>query len=163
MFTGLLNLEKLDLSHCMITNIQLNSFAYLTKLKTLNLGYNHLYELTPDHFSILKNLNELQLQECSIQEIGPDTFAELNELKILGIASNNIRNLNKRALKGLENLTDLTLDYRPDLSINLFEDLRSLEILEFEYKSELWPIRSEYDVSRAFNLNPNVVIQFQEV
>ena len=144
----------------MITNIEPSSFIHVTNLKTLNLGYNHLRKLTPEIFSGLKKLIELELQECSIEEIVPGSFADLSELKILGIAANNIEGLNKNSLKGLKNLEDLSVDYRPDVDINAFEDLACLMFLNFEYKTEMRPLGNQDEISRMFNLNPNVLIEY---
>ncbi len=57
LFTGLDQLEKLDLSHCMITSIESESFKCVTNLKELDLKFNYIMEIDSTTFKCLVNLD----------------------------------------------------------------------------------------------------------
>ena len=59
---GLTSLYKLQLRHNYIGTIDLHAFLGVTKLKILDLSYNHLYYLLPATFEDTPQLRSLYLQ-----------------------------------------------------------------------------------------------------
>jgi len=125
-FSGLANLEYLDLSVNSMTTLQNGTFNGLTALKTLYLHYNQLGGAPPlgalpqQVFFGLTNLETLHLMNNALRTFGPDPFQGTtkivnlylhNDINTSGYSQNNFSAapLPADAFKGLTELRNLAL------------------------------------------------------
>lgn len=90
------NLQFLDISKNQI-NVIKNPNEISQNLKTLNLNYNHLTEISA--FVLPRNLEDLYLQSNLIEKISPYTFLKKPFLKTVDLKHNKIAHLNENALR----------------------------------------------------------------
>jgi Leucine-rich repeat (LRR) protein len=90
------NLQFLDISKNQI-NVIKNPNEISQNLKTLNLNYNHLTEISA--FVLPRNLEDLYLQSNLIEKISPYTFIKKSFLKTVDLKHNKIAHLNENALR----------------------------------------------------------------
>lgn len=155
MFRGLVCLEKLELTHCMLTEC-CRSFVTLTNLKELDLRYNYLMNIDTDTFKGLVNLERLDLQDCSVNKIAPGSFKECTKLRWLCLVRNEVECLGSSVFEGLDSLNELRLDFRLDISLNAFAGLDNLRSLGFIRREDVLPQRNEKEIKRVFNLGADV-------
>ncbi|XP_056390968.1 vasorin isoform X2 [Hyla sarda] len=92
-----------------ISSIEENSFSGLWDLQLLDLSHNKLSNLPGGVFKRLTNLSNLDLSSNQITEISAETFQGLSRLERLYLSENNIRSIHPDAFRGLENLLELKL------------------------------------------------------
>lgn len=134
-FTGLENLQNLDLSYNRISGETLQGVLVGKKaageeryeplpIRVLNLGHNNITALEPSVLAHLQYLRDLHLDYNPIATVG-DSFSqalrELTELKLLSLAGTKLTSLPKDAFAGLQ-LTTLLLNgnqftHVPDLKV----------------------------------------------
>jgi Leucine-rich repeat (LRR) protein len=90
------NLQFLDISKNQI-NVIKNPNEISQNLKTLNLGYNHLTEISA--FVLPRNLEDLYLQRNLIEKISPYTFLKKPYLKTVDMKHNKITHLSENSLR----------------------------------------------------------------
>lgn len=90
------NLEFLDISKNQI-NVIKNPNEISQNLKTLNLNYNHLTEISA--FVLPRNLEDLYLQRNLIEKISPYTFLRKPFLKMVDLRHNKIVHLSEDSLR----------------------------------------------------------------
>ncbi|CAL9090967.1 unnamed protein product [Musa acuminata var. zebrina] len=84
MFTNLIHLRILHLSHCRIQRLP-NTIARLVSLRYLNLSYTEIQSL-PKYLSNLQNLKILKLAHCEEFRKLPESIHKLRKLQILKLA-----------------------------------------------------------------------------
>ncbi|XP_063286635.1 vasorin [Pelobates fuscus] len=89
-FSGLLDLQLLDLSHNMLSSLPGGVFRSLGNLSNLDLSSNKLKEIAADTFQGLGRLERLYLNENSIHSIHPDAFKGLESLLELKLKGNQL-------------------------------------------------------------------------
>ncbi|XP_078664119.1 uncharacterized protein LOC144907189 [Branchiostoma floridae x Branchiostoma belcheri] len=109
MFTGLRNLDILQVNDNDIIDIQAGTFATMPQLTNLELSRNKLTHLGFNMFKGLENLRQLDLMFNNINEISAGTFEATSNLKSLYLSHNNLTNLRFNMLRGLPNLQTITL------------------------------------------------------
>ncbi|XP_069840232.1 vasorin [Dendropsophus ebraccatus] len=92
-----------------ISSIEESSFTGLWDLQLLDLSHNKLSNLPGGVFKRLTNLSNLDLSSNQITEISAETFQGLSRLERLYLSENNIRSIHPDAFRGLENLLELKL------------------------------------------------------
>lgn len=90
------NLQFLDISKNKI-NVIKNPNEISQNLKTLNLNYNHLTEISA--FVLPRNLEDLYLQRNLIEKISPYTFLKKPFLKTVDLKHNKIAHLSVNSLR----------------------------------------------------------------
>lgn len=90
------NLQFLDISKNQI-NVIKNPNEISQNLKTLNLNYNHLTEISA--FVLPRNLEDLFLQRNLIEKISPYTFLKKPFLKTVDLKHNKIAHLSENSLR----------------------------------------------------------------
>lgn len=90
------NLQFLDISKNQI-NVIKNPNEISQNLKTLNLNYNQLTEISA--FVLPRNLEDFYLQSNLIEKISPYTFLKKPFLKTVDLKNNKIAHLNENALR----------------------------------------------------------------
>lgn len=106
-FQGLLNLDKLTLSHNRINHVSAEAIAALPRLEHLDLSRNMIKVLATGNFPLV------------------------NILKVLNLEANRIAEIQRNALNGLVQLTDLKLKGNNLVSVTaeIFQRMRQLKKL----------------------------------
>ncbi|KAM3916340.1 vasorin [Leptodactylus fuscus] len=101
--------EHLYLFQNGISSVEESSFSGLLDLQLLDLSHNRLTNLPGGVFKRLTNLSNLDLSANQITEISAETFQGLRRLERLYLSENHIRSIHPEAFRGLENLLELKL------------------------------------------------------
>lgn len=133
---GLTSLYKLQLRHNYIGTIDLHAFLGVTKLKILDLSYNHLYYLLPATFEdtpqlrslylqgnrlkidsrpilIIPTLQILDISGCQLDHFYHDNLLKLPALLSLNISQNQLINIDVEVLEMLVHLQRIDLKGNP--------------------------------------------------
>ncbi|CAL8333880.1 unnamed protein product [Lota lota] len=113
-FSGLGQLEMLDLSQNELTRVPDGVFEPLAELKNLDLSSNHIANISKGSFSGLHQLERLYLYSNRIQSIQADAFEGLGMLLELKLQKNRLTTLPSLRLPGLL-LLDLSHNSIPAL------------------------------------------------
>ncbi|XP_023230823.1 chaoptin-like [Centruroides sculpturatus] len=136
-FKELSELYELDLSANNIVFIPTNTFAYMQKLKFLNLNHNLLTEITPDHFQYVNNpnLEILKISFNKIKNLKQHTFSNLRNLKYLELNDNNIQFIESFSFVNLHSITHINLEGNKieELESESFQNLIEIKSLNFAY------------------------------
>ncbi|XP_023965147.1 leucine-rich repeat-containing G-protein coupled receptor 4 isoform X2 [Chrysemys picta bellii] len=132
--TGTSNLESLTLTGTKISSVPINLCQEQKMLRTLDLSYNNIKELSS--FKGCSSLEEISLQHNQIQEIKEDTFQGLTSLRILDLSRNLIQQVHKKAFTTLGAITNLDLSFN-ELTSFPTEGLNGLNQLKLAGNSEL--------------------------
>jgi len=124
---------SLDLSHCQIETIHVNSFKSISNLDSLILAYNKLKRID-NIFNSLINLKKLILNNNEIKQISNDLCCLIN-LNILILSSNVIRSIGNFDFSCLSKLKLLSLnqnhiDYIQNVNMGSLGDMRELVLSE---------------------------------
>ncbi|XP_068100277.1 vasorin [Hyperolius riggenbachi] len=117
-----------------INSIDENSFTGLWDLQLLDLSHNKLSYLPGGVFKSLTVLSNLDLSSNQITEITADTFQGLGRLERLYLSENQIRSIHPEAFRGLENLLELKLSKNQLVVLPSFS-LPHLLLLELSYNA----------------------------
>lgn len=128
-FTGLGELEMLDLSQNELTEVPDGVFETLSTLKNLDLSSNYITHISKDSFSGLVQLERLYLHANHIQSIQSEAFEGLEMLLELKLQGNQITSLPSLSLPRLL-LLDLSYNSLPALGASDFQTphLESLKV-----------------------------------
>ncbi|KAM7164485.1 leucine-rich repeat-containing G-protein coupled receptor 4 isoform 2-T2 [Macrochelys suwanniensis] len=132
--TGTSNLESLILTGTKISSIPINLCQEQKMLRTLDLSYNNIKELSS--FKGCSSLEEISLQHNQIQDIKEDTFQGLTSLRILDLSRNLIQQVHNEAFTTLGAITNLDLSFNKLTSFPT-EGLNGLNQLKLAGNSEL--------------------------
>lgn len=106
-FKGSNNLEKIDLSFNMISDISHTTFISLKFLKILSLSHNLLNKI-PNGISLL-GLKKLFLSHNKIETLQVDSLKDFTGLETLSLRGNNIAFIEQEVFAHLKNLSELDL------------------------------------------------------
>jgi Leucine-rich repeat (LRR) protein len=135
MFTGLSNLEELNLSLAKLKYVDSDIFSNLRSLKILNLGWNSLISFDETTLSNLVNLQSLLLFNNNIKNLSSNIFSSVGQLKELHLGDNELSNLDENIFTNLLNLVilDLSGNQFTTFNVSLFDNLRQLETLRLYF------------------------------
>ncbi|XP_018677569.2 putative disease resistance protein RGA4 [Musa acuminata AAA Group] len=108
MFTNLVHLRILHLSHCRIQQLP-NTIAKLVSLRYLNLSYTEIQSL-PKYLSNLQNLKILKLAHCEKFQKLPEWIYKLKNLLILKLAYCQKLQMLPESIIALTNLQELDVE-----------------------------------------------------
>ncbi|CAD5176690.1 unnamed protein product [Musa acuminata subsp. malaccensis] len=108
MFTNLIHLRILHLSHCRIQRLP-NTIARLVSLRYLNLSYTEIQSL-PKYLSNLQNLKILKLAHCEEFRKLPESIHKLRKLQILKLAYCQKLRMLPESIIALTNLQELDVE-----------------------------------------------------
>ncbi|XP_063791046.1 vasorin [Pseudophryne corroboree] len=117
-----------------ISLVEESSFSGLWDLQLLDLSHNKLSKLPGGVFKSLANLSNLDLSSNQITEISAETFQGLGRLERLYLSENHIRSIHPDAFRGLENLLELKLT-KNQLVVPPAFSLPYLLLLELSYNA----------------------------
>ncbi|KAE9551869.1 hypothetical protein FO519_004918 [Halicephalobus sp. NKZ332] len=134
----LTHLERLSLSRNHIQSIGEKTFrAAPMQLKSLNLGYNQISELSSRAFDSLPSLEQLLLNNNLIVRLLPQTITNLNALRDLTLAYNEIIDISEYTFVNLPHLEHLSLAHNDIRQIPrmAFSSTPKLEVLDLSYNN----------------------------
>lgn len=117
-----------------ISSIEESSFSGLWDLQLLDLSHNKLSHLPGGVFKSLANLSNLDLSSNQVTEISAETFQGLGRLERLYLSGNQIRSIHPDAFRGLENLLELKLSQNQLVVAPAFS-LPHLLLLDLSYNT----------------------------
>jgi len=103
------SLNRLDISHCYITSVSVETFANVSALKWLDLSYNNLRSFDINILTVLPKLSKLYLSRNEIREIVPGTLETFSYLEYLQLDYNKIEHLESDVFGGLVKLIYINL------------------------------------------------------
>ena len=109
-FSGLGNLQYLELDGNQISSIESDDFSGLENLTNLHLDDNQISSIESGDFSGLGNLTSLDLENNQISSIESGDFSGLGNLTSLDLDDNQISSIESGDFSGLGNLQHLELD-----------------------------------------------------
>jgi len=109
-FKMLENLNVIDFTNNLISDIGDSAFNGLINLTNLRLGNNFFCKIG-NQLQTLRNLTELNLFKNSIEMINASCFAHLKNLTYLCLSYNNLKEITERQFHFLYSLETLDLDY----------------------------------------------------
>jgi Leucine-rich repeat (LRR) protein len=104
------SLKHLIMSGCNVSSVSVETFAYVSALKVLDLSYNYLRSLDINILEVLPELSELNLEGNKISEIIPGTFEKISRLECLHLDYNKIGHIGSDTFRGLVNLRNISLE-----------------------------------------------------
>lgn len=96
------NLEHIDLSYNLLSDIHPNLFAHNPKLTSIDLGNNRISWLESNNFTDVPNLESLKLSPNIISKLPPNIFDQLHNLKYLTLSYNLIKKFPETLVKNLK-------------------------------------------------------------
>lgn len=108
-FRELINLEQLDLSDNLITQIPSDAFERTSKLKVLSLSKNKITMLDKNLFLNLLELEELLLDGNELREFPKNVLSQLSQLNIVDLSHNQLAHLDSSTFAQLKHLKWLDL------------------------------------------------------
>lgn len=123
------SLKRIDLSYCLMDNIELEGFPALT---TAVLKGNMIRELTKETFINTKMIENLDLSQNSVNSVDTSTFKKLKHLKNLNLSFNMIPKIERETFKENELLTKL------DLSRNTINRLNRINAPSLTHLNLTW-------------------------
>ena len=159
-FSGLNNLNELDLGNCQIEHFEASAFNGLHSLKKLDLNSNPIRELKANMFSELINLEKLDLGCCQIEQIEAGSFNGLQSLKELVSERNPIKKIKANTFSGLNYLEQLDLSYCriKNIEEGAFNGLQSLKKLDLNSNPYIFEFENA-TFSELNNLDQIEIIQ----
>ncbi|KAL7011481.1 hypothetical protein ACKWTF_014277 [Chironomus riparius] len=110
LFSGLEELQLLDLSYNIIDHLPNGIFEDNNDLKELNLEANNIADLETGLFEKLTNLKILKINDNQISDLSPDIFANLANLKTLHLQSNKLTIIHADAFPQQANIDMVALN-----------------------------------------------------
>ena len=106
-FFGLTNLVELDLSNNLLTTVPTKTFIHYKSLMRLNLNGNPIKMLRSQAFKDLQYLSSLELSNCEIEKVEEQAFKGLYNLEWLKLNGNKIKTMRAtptlpKAVKGVD-------------------------------------------------------------
>uniref|UniRef100_T1K5B2 LRRCT domain-containing protein n=1 Tax=Tetranychus urticae TaxID=32264 RepID=T1K5B2_TETUR len=108
-FTGMTNLESLDLSNNLLTKLERNVFKETKKLKSLDVSYNKVTELGKSDLTDLINLFSFNCSHNKIAKLGRSLLSRNAQLREINLSHNQLKEIDSYLLKGVRFLKDINL------------------------------------------------------
>jgi Leucine-rich repeat (LRR) protein len=103
-FINSLSVKYLNMSHCIVSSVSVETFANVSALQVLDLSDNNLRSVDLNILKVLPNLSHLDLKINQISEIIPGTCEMISFLEYLDLGLNEIEHLESDVFCGLVNL-----------------------------------------------------------
>ena len=130
-FSGLSNLQDLDLGDNDLSTPTVSIFSGLSNLRFLRLDYSGISTLPSGIFNRLSNLEELYLEGNNLSMLPVRVFSGLSNLQYLDLKENSLSTLPAGIFSGLSSLEELYLDGNKlsTLPVDIFSRLSNLQYL----------------------------------
>lgn len=125
-FRGLEILIELDLSHNRIHVVHPGTFRDNLRLRVLLMNNNPIQKLEDGLFTNLTFLQTVDMSDCQLSHISHKTFINVPTLQHLHLNGNNLVHMKVSVIEHLERLISLVLDHNPwrcDCHLRAFRDL----------------------------------------
>lgn len=111
---GLTNLIELDLSHNLLTAVPPNVvLAHVSSLRELTLASNPIHRVEARAFAATHSITKLDLSHCHLATIAPDAFRDLISLHTLKLNHNRLHELRPHTIETLRRLHGVELHDNP--------------------------------------------------
>uniref|UniRef100_A0A672GL91 Toll-like receptor 13 n=1 Tax=Salarias fasciatus TaxID=181472 RepID=A0A672GL91_SALFA len=111
--SGLKSLERLMTENFFTNPLHPDTFKYTPRLRSLQIIYSNLLQLSPEVFWPLTNLEELDLSNNNLRSLDFLAEAKLSALKFLKLSENEVSIINETIFLSLPALTYLDLSENP--------------------------------------------------
>ncbi|XP_008199516.2 insulin-like growth factor-binding protein complex acid labile subunit [Tribolium castaneum] len=145
-------ISTLDLSKCLIQNIQIKAFSGLYLTDTLNLSLNRISHLNENVFKNLTLVQTIDLSFNFLKKLNNQLFIDCHSLKFINLSNSRIELIKEWAFAGSDNLLELNLENNFLEKIN-FRNFSRLEMLNL-HNNKL----SNLDLSFLCNLSAKNVV-----
>ncbi|XP_023162502.2 chaoptin [Drosophila hydei] len=108
-FQPLRKLKTLDLHGNQLENLKRNQFKNLRELELLDISHNKVKKLEAQHISDLTKLGWCNVSHNALSELSRGTFARNSVLKVLNLSHNKIGKLDANSFRGMRFLRRLFL------------------------------------------------------
>ncbi|XP_034477400.1 toll-like receptor 3 [Drosophila innubila] len=108
-FQPLRKLKTLDLHGNQLENLKRNQFKNLRELEFLDISHNKIKKLEAQHISDLTKLGWCNVSHNALNELSRGAFARNSVLKVLHLSHNNIAKLDANSFRGMRFLRRLFL------------------------------------------------------
>ncbi|XP_045773869.1 connectin-like [Maniola jurtina] len=145
-------LRSINIKYGNIVDVSTYAFANLTNLKEVSLSQNQVEMLQQYAFAHLPNLTVVNLEENMILEIGRDSFFDVPKLQKLVLTKNNISSISNGAFQHTFNLLELELNKNNIFHLNrhTFDGLANLRRLDLR-KNRIYNL-TEFTFAELWNL-----------
>ncbi|PAV83404.1 hypothetical protein WR25_16135 [Diploscapter pachys] len=130
-FSSLSKLKHLDISHNNLLSLNGKVFKGLNSLETLHLDFNDI-ELSSESFAGLPNLRRLSISYNSLAFLPSDVFHTISTLQHLELSSNKLLSISPSIFSSLPSLKTVKLDRNliSTLESGIFSAQKELQILD---------------------------------
>ncbi|XP_032571176.1 insulin-like growth factor-binding protein complex acid labile subunit isoform X3 [Drosophila sechellia] len=108
-FQPLRKLKTLDLHGNQLENLKRNQFKNLRELEVLDISHNQIKKLEAQHIADLTKLGWCNVSHNALSELSRGTFARNSVLKVLHLSHNQISRLDANSFRGMRFLRRLFL------------------------------------------------------
>ncbi|XP_017068982.1 chaoptin [Drosophila eugracilis] len=108
-FQPLRKLKTLDLHGNQLENLKRNQFKNLRELEVLDISHNKIKKLEAQHIADLTKMGWCNVSHNALNELSRGTFARNSVLKVLHLSHNNISRLDANSFRGMRFLRRLFL------------------------------------------------------
>ncbi|XP_014355396.2 connectin [Papilio machaon] len=145
-------LRTINIKYGNIVDVTTFAFANLTNLKEVTLSQNQIETLQQYAFAHLPNITMINLEENMIVEIGRDAFFDLPKLQKLVLTKNNISHIKDGAFQHTFNLLELDLNRNniQNLNRHTFDGLANLRRLDLR-RNHIFNL-TEFTFAELWNL-----------
>lgn len=145
-------LRSINIKYGNIVDITTYSFANLTCLKEATLSQNQIETLQQYAFAHLPNITMINLEDNMILEIATDSFYDLPNLQKLVLTKNNISSIRDGAFQHTFNLLELDLNKNNIFHLNrrTFDGLANLRKLDLR-RNRIYNL-TEFTFAELWNL-----------
>ncbi|XP_046967995.1 connectin-like [Vanessa cardui] len=145
-------LKSINIKYGNIVDVSSHAFANLTNLKEVSISQNQIETLQQYAFAYLPNLTVVNLEENMILEIGRDSFFDVPKLQKLVFTKNNISTISNGAFQHAFNLLELDLNKNNIFHLNrhTFDGLANLRKLDLR-RNRIYNL-TEFTFAELWNL-----------
>ncbi|KAK9509987.1 hypothetical protein O3M35_004866 [Rhynocoris fuscipes] len=142
-------LSALSLSDNRLEAVPFEALAACKKLSHLNMGYNHIMQITEEDFIGLESLDTLLLMNNRIVELHPNTFRQTPKLRELSLSFNKISAIDLEAFTDVQDSLESL-----EVSFGLYQE-EFPEIYLKPLKSLVWSSLYTFKNLQYLNLDGN--------
>lgn len=130
-FSGCLNLERLNLTNCSLTEFKVGQLQDMEKLTHLYVDYNSISNLSSSIFYDLQNLRVLSMEYNNLRSatVSPISLTFTENLETINFSNNNLASLDFLEKSPMTNLSKLYLDNNTISSVRFIKNLPNLRVL----------------------------------
>lgn len=153
-FSGCVNLERLNLTNCSLTEFKIGQLQDMKKLTHLFVDYNNISNLSSSIFFDLTDLKVLSMKHNNLRSstIPSISLGFTKSLEIINFSNNELKNLDFLDQASVSNLTRLYLDNNHISVVRHIQKLSNIRVLSFS-NNKLIRIPNINTLTNLYRLN----------